>query len=92
MAGATGHVGETQGGELYDKRSRRHFALADALQPCVHGTCAHMQQEPPHSSCHKYVERTLWDGMPQASVATQESPCLREILMLRSPKADRHQF
>lgn len=35
MAGATGHVGETQGGELCDKRSRRQFTLADALQPGV---------------------------------------------------------
>lgn len=92
MAGATGHVGETQGGELCDKRSRRHFTLADALQPCVHGTRVHThtQREPLHSSGHKCVERTFWNGMPQASVATQESPCLREVLMLRSPKADRH--
>lgn len=41
MAGATGHVGETQGGELCDKRSRGHFTLADALQPRVHGGGSH---------------------------------------------------
>lgn len=49
MAGATGHRGETQGGELCDERSRRHFTLAEALQPGVHGVHAHSQHEPWHT-------------------------------------------
>lgn len=42
MAGAPGHVGETQGRKLCDKRSRRQFTLADALQASVHGVHAHV--------------------------------------------------
>lgn len=58
MAGATGHVGETQGGELCDKRSRGHFTLADALQPRVHG--AHVRTRS-GSHCTPAVT-SVWKG------------------------------
>lgn len=46
-----------------------------------------------HPSRYKCVKRTPLEwSVPRASVATQESPYLREVLMLRSPKVNRHQY
>lgn len=77
MAGATGHVGETQGGELCDERSRRQFTLADALQPSAHGVHAHSQCGPRQTGhCTPAVtvcqQGTSRMECPQASVATQK--------------------
>lgn len=59
-------------------------------------TCTHPASpgdRPLHSSrlqvCEKDTSGMEW---PPASVATQESPYLREVLTLRSPKVDRHQY
>lgn len=90
MAGATGHVGETQGGELCDKRSKRQFTLADALQPGVQAAQSESQGRQAAALQLVQVFTTLeWNApgllWPHRKVLTSES------LMLRSPKTDRHQ-
>lgn len=90
MAGATGHVGETQGGELCDKRSRRQFTLADALQPGVQAAQSESQGRQAAALQLVQVFTPLeWNApgllWPHRKVLASES------LMLRSPKTDRHQ-
>lgn len=58
---------------------------------CMHTASVSQADRPLHCSCYSVWTGHLRNGMPPASVATQKS-LLRGVLMLRSPKGDRHQY
>lgn len=68
-------------GALCDKRSRGQLTPAEPREDshCVPAVT------------HVTEDTSAMEG-PQASVATQQSAYLREVLILKSPNVDRHQY